>query len=425
MLQKTYELIKIREIQGISVTLYGKILILAGTIVSMLFTTHNMQEIVIVLSVFLPCLLILIYFAFHLKEKKDVNFIGYSSLFIDLIIVWLLPFLWYDSNGGDAIARTYLLKTSIPMVIYTLLVINSLALNPYYPLFFSIGSSALYVVLYIYAIQDPRVLISDDFLLPYMDAYVNPTMYFMNVLLTLTAGFVLFLISSRARKTIIESSSFEVKTSQLSRYFSPNVVKTITQSELPFFQPGGKVQQTVVLFSDIRNFTHLCETHPPEEIISMLADYHQFMVSVIFEHNGTLDKFIGDGIMATFGTPNQSDHDVRDAVTSALAMREKLYHFNAVRNEKGLFKIQHGIGIHTGPAIVGNVGTESRLEYTVIGDTVNIASRIGSHCKVADEDILISKDVQELIENYFPTKSFGKIQLKGRKKEIELFGVWR
>jgi adenylate cyclase len=147
------------------------------------------------------------------------------------------------------------------------------------------------------------------------------------------------------------------------------------------------------------------------------------MVAAIFEHGGTLDKFIGDGIMATFGTPRPAPDDAQRAVAAALSMLDRLDGLNNRFHADGLPELKIGIGIHSGPAIVGNIGTSARLEYTVIGDTVNTASRLESACKETGDPLLVSRAVADQLT--VAVEPRGEAVLRGKKAVIALFAVPR
>ncbi len=164
----------------------------------------------------------------------------------------------------------------------------------------------------------------------------------------------------------------------LSRYFSPGIV------------------EVTILFTDIRDFTRISESVDPGELVSFLADFRERMSRVIFDAGGSIDEFIGDAIMATFGTPRPSPEkgaDSRKAVKAALGMRACLEQINTRRQGSLLEPIRMGMGIHTGEVIAGSIGEGDFLEFSVIGDAVNTASRIENLCKTYASDIIISRDV--------------------------------
>ncbi len=204
------------------------------------------------------------------------------------------------------------------------------------------------------------------------------------------------------------------------RYVSSQVLDKILHGEAAT-KVEGERRKITVLFSDIRQFTQLSETMPPEQVVSLLNEYFDRMIDVIFSNFGTLDKFIGDGIMVEFGTPLDDPLQEEHAVQAALGMMEALKKLNAewLKQSKTNFRI--GIGIHTGLAIVGNIGSEKRMEYTAIGDTVNVAARLEQLTKQLQKGILISETTYMGLQRRFTCQSLGMVQLPGRLEPIHIF----
>jgi adenylate cyclase len=203
-----------------------------------------------------------------------------------------------------------------------------------------------------------------------------------------------------------------------SRFFNPHVVRELL--ERGGLEGAGQTRQVTLLFSDIRGFTTLSETRPPEEVVDILNRYFTRQVEVVFRHGGSLDKFIGDAIMALWGAPLDDPEHARHAVACALDMADALLAFREELGEAGQgFDV--GIGLHSGPAVVGLIGSEQRREYTSIGDTVNLASRIEGLTKDAGRRILVSRDTMEQCADAFDFVSCGTYPVKGRTQPVELF----
>lgn len=185
----------------------------------------------------------------------------------------------------------------------------------------------------------------------------------------------------------------------------------------------GESRKMTVLFSDIRNFTHLSEKMPPEDVVSLLNEYFGQMLNIIFINNGTLDKFLGDGMMVLFGAPlNDSEQEI-NAVNTALQMQHALKELNQKWERMECPSLRMGIGIHTGDAVVGNIGSEKRMEYTAIGDTVNVASRLEQMSKQLMVEVLISDATKKSLGTHFNTVSFGQVIIPGRDSPLEVFSV--
>jgi len=307
-----------------------------------------------------------------LNCNKNLHLIAFSSLGVDILLITLLPFGWLNSAGGlDQVSPVYLLKSSMPLVADGLIIINALTLRPLYPLLMSTGAFGVALFLYLFALADPRTQISYDLAESSLGPSINPALYWINSFTFFLFGIGSAYIAYAFRKTVQEAVLLEKSNLQLGRYFSPNLVAAIAQGSESFLQPGGKRQPVAIMFVDIRGFTRMSEQLPPEEVVSFLSHYHEKMVGIIFAHGGTLDKFMGDGILATFGTPEPNEDDLIHALQAGIAMKHALKDLNQERLAQGKPQIGQGIGIHYGEVIAGNIGTKERLEYTVIGDAVN------------------------------------------------------
>ncbi len=203
------------------------------------------------------------------------------------------------------------------------------------------------------------------------------------------------------------------------RFLDPRVVKELMGRGQTAESLSGRGGELTVLFSDIRGFTTLSEAHTPHEIVDLLNRYFSRQVEVVFRHGGTLDKFIGDAIMAFWGAPAADDQQAEHAVACALEMVDTLLAFKQELGELGqTFDV--GIGIHTGPAVVGFIGSEQRQDYTAIGDTVNLSSRIEGQTKGVAR-ILVSSDTVVRCGNAFDFIDHGSYKVKGRTQEVQLF----
>jgi len=205
-----------------------------------------------------------------------------------------------------------------------------------------------------------------------------------------------------------------------SKYVSSQVVDELMKNP-DSTQLGGKKQKTTIMFSDIRGFTPMSEKMQPEEVVSMLNDYFSTMSGIIFNWNGTLDKYIGDAIMALYGAPIKGEDDELRAVTSAVEMQRKLKPLNDELEKGGKPRIGMGIGINTGEVVVGNIGSENRLEYTAIGDSVNLASRLCSVAKAGQ--VIISDSTYSFVKDFVEVNKLEPVQVKGKEQKIQIYEV--
>ena len=215
-------------------------------------------------------------------------------------------------------------------------------------------------------------------------------------------------------------SEREILRDTFSRYLSQPVMEQVLSDKASRSLRTSR-REVSVLFADIRGFTTFAERHRPEEVVAALNQYFDCMVRVVFAHHGTLDKYLGDGLMALFGTPLEQPDHPRHAVQAALQMQAAVADLNAARHRSGLAPLSIGIGINSGEAIVGNIGTEERMEYTVIGDMVNVAQRLQT--EAADGDVVISDDVLAQAQGDLAINETIETRLKGRRQPVRAHRV--
>jgi adenylate cyclase len=212
----------------------------------------------------------------------------------------------------------------------------------------------------------------------------------------------------------------EVARANYSRFLPEYVVKQMLENP-DSFKLGGVNQTITILFADIRGFTRISEHAPPEKIVSLLNRYFSAMTDIIFAHGGTLDKYLGDGLMALFGAPTATPEDASNALNAAVAMQRRVLGINMELMNEGLSEIGVGIGLHTGEVTVGYIGSERRSEYTAIGDAVNTASRLESNAKGGD--ILISDATAKAAHSRYKLEPREPIMVKNRQQPVALWEV--
>jgi adenylate cyclase len=199
------------------------------------------------------------------------------------------------------------------------------------------------------------------------------------------------------------------------QYVSPAVVQKLLEQKSAF---SGEVRHVTIVFLDIRGFTEFSETRSPTEVVAYLNTLFGYLITIVNSHDGIINKFLGDGFMAVFGAPISNGKDAVNAVNAALAMANTVDELNASAT---IPPTRIGIGIHTGSAVTGNVGSEERKEYTIIGDTVNLASRVEQLNKEFSSTILVTADVAALLDNSYTKEPLPAVFVKGRAEAVTLY----
>lgn len=208
----------------------------------------------------------------------------------------------------------------------------------------------------------------------------------------------------------------------LAQYVSPNILVEVVDKYEDYLRAEvGSKERITILFSDIRGFTNVSESLPPEKVVEILNVYFAAMSDVVFEYEGTLDKFIGDALMAFWGAPIRVADHARRAVSAALEMHRRLEAVNARLTAEGSPGIRMGIGINTGEVILGNIGSEKKLDYTAIGDNVNLASRLEGLTKEYDCELLISENTYAELGGEFPCAIVDQVRVKGKQRPIRIY----
>lgn len=242
----------------------------------------------------------------------------------------------------------------------------------------------------------------------------------MTLLYPFAAIALTYLLSEAWRNLVVERKGKQLKKA-FSSYVSPDLVKQIEKNPDKLVL-GGEQRELSILFSDIRGFTTVSESLTPPELVKLLNEYLTPMTRIVLEEHGTLDKFIGDAVMALFNAPLDVPQHAHHACLSALRMMDKLKQLNVGFAERGMHTLDIGIGINTGPAVVGNMGADIRFDYTAIGDSVNLASRLEGLNKYYSTHILVSEDTRKQVtDNKFVFREVDRVKVKGKHLPVVMY----
>lgn len=226
-------------------------------------------------------------------------------------------------------------------------------------------------------------------------------------------------IKEYAYQSVLAQKKEERIRTMFQKYVPQDVVNEIVHN--PDQALVGRNTNVTVLFSDIRSFTTISESMPPELLVDSLNRYFTVMVDIIYKRKGVIDKYIGDAIMAIFGAPKVYGDDAQQAVLAGLEMLEKLEKFNQEQKKRGFKEFNIGIGINYGAVTVGNIGTTQKMDYTVIGDAVNLASRLEGLTKEYHTKIIISEGTYLAVKDYFYVREIDRVRVKGKLKPVKIF----
>lgn len=312
------------------------------------------------------------------------------------------------TNLDNLIHNEFLVQTSTFYDIFSLIILLAITflIIKYCTLFMSMGLISLSMLLYI-AIC----------IICYRFGLV------ISVITPITLQVITMTIAYSYR-FILEGQNKEKIKNAMGKYISQDVMQKVV-SNIDGLKLGGKKANLTVLFADIRGFTSMSENMTAEEVSVILNEYFTAIEPIIRKYNGVINKFIGDAVLAIFGEPIQDKDHAQNAVKCANEMLEKVAELRIKWLKEGKPKIEIGVGINTGEAFVGNIGSETRLEYTVIGDVVNLASRIESYNKIYKTNFLISSTTYEQVRNLTDVIKISEVTIRGKAKKLNIYEVLR
>ena len=346
----------------------------------------------------------------HLRKRCPSSTLVYLSISIDAVLINALVLMYVLAPGESHQSIVEVHGTSF---VYLAIVTAGVRLSPAAAFFGAGLNSVMLIVLVAVStvqVDDLRIMGGAEWITVLIGLFGS------TVLGVTVATRTSRLVRQSARETL----RYQSARGKLGAYLSAQVADVVLQeSELRL---GGQRQEVAVLFSDLRGFTSYSQSLEPEQIVDQLNDYMSVMVDTIARHEGIVDKFMGDGIMAVFGAPMPKPDDADRAIECAQAMMKAIDEHNQLRQDRSLPKLHHGIGVHFGPVVAGNVGTAERAAYTVIGDTVNLASRLEGMTKQLDADYLVSEKTLRACTRSHNLRRIDEIEVRGREGAVTVYG---
>jgi adenylate cyclase len=315
-----------------------------------------------------------------------------------------------DTDNSNPLKRKFIHKASplvnifLTAVFCALLAFYSVkSQNNYFSALLSVLGMLLFILIAIVLFVHPDIRL-----------WVNMTYPLIFMTFTIIGTYIYRINSEQKNRAVIKNL--------FGKFVSPQVLTKLLESPQDFSLESHKKDMTV-LFSDIRGFTSLSETMPANELVAQINEYFEEMVDIVLKNNGTFDKFIGDALMAFYGDPLPMDDHATKAVKTAIEMVEKLKELNERWKNENKPEFNIGIGINTGEMLVGYIGSQKIVDYTVIGDNVNLASRLEGLNKEYKTNIIVSESTYEQVKDFVEAEEFGEVLVKGKQNQVKIYGL--
>lgn len=382
------------------------------------------------------CVFVLIGFANYrlaLRSRKPV-WVGFVTGTLQIVfLTWFLiaPNPFAEEPMPPAMA----LRQGGFQYLIILICLGALTLSVRLAAWLGISAALSWSLAVIWVVTQPGTITALGSELPHaewMRLYLSPnfvdlTSQTAHVVVMLIIGAIIATVVLRSGRLAEAYTTAERARFNLSRHFSPNVVDQLATADEPF----GPVrrQEIGVVFADIVGFTTYAEDHPAEDVFELLREFHRRMEQVVFDHGGTVDNYIGDAIMATFGMPQPEADDAARAIQCSRAMRETIRAWNAQIARRGGHRVEISVGCHYGPVVLGAIGSERNLSFAVVGDTVNVASRLQTACRELGADICIGAAAADAAARAGRSDvlagavDYGEVVLRGRDHPVHVWIV--
>lgn len=419
------------ELQGLRVGTAARVAALAVTAAWALLSTHGMVTVFTIGIMTLVALNGLVQYV--LRQRLHAPWIPYVTVSVDVVLMAAAMFGWTYFGSPDLPPQMGL-RYGLSIYFYILIAITGFSYSPGLTLWAGACSAAAWVAGGIWLAGLPDTLIMVDDLLPDVAAYlavrldpfyVDPYAVGQDAVMLLIVSSIVAVAVARSRRLVIRQARAARDRANLARYFAPGTVTRLTGGQQMLQEYGAS--RVGVLFADVVGFTRMTEGASASEVIELLRGLHARLETAVFLHDGTLDKFLGDGVMATFGTPEPGPHDAANALAAGREILATVDAWNRERIAAGKPPIRISVGLHYGEAVLGNIGSDRRLEFAVLGDVVNVASRLESltreiGCRlVASAELVEAARSQAGPECLSGLTAMGTRKLYGRVNTVE---VW-
>ncbi len=385
------------EVWGLKVATMARLAALAVTSVWALFATTGMVTVFVIGIMGLVALNGMAHYALRRRSRSVV--FAYLTVLVDVSLMAGAMFGW-TYFGSPYLPAQMSLRDGLSVYFYILIAVTGFSYMPSLTLWAGACAAVAWMAGGIYLANLPDSLVVVDDLLPDVSAYLAVRLdpFYVDLYRVGQDAVILMLVAAiasvavaRGRRLIIRQAAAAPDRAALARYFAPGTVARLTGGQQMLHEYGAS--RVAVLFADVVGFTRMTEGAAPTTVIGLLRGLHGRLETAVFEHEGTLDKFLGDGVMATFGTPEPGPQDAVNALAAGRAMLRAIDAWNDERTAAGEAPIRLSVGIHLGEAVLGNIGSDRRLEYAVLGDVVNVASRLETLTRELGCRLVISEEL--------------------------------
>ena len=354
----------------------------------------------------------------YMQRVRFRRYHRYVSSTLDFLLIAAANLIWSMYRGADDYAAQLQFSAGFGSLL-VLVILTGFRFDYKTVIYIAALTFCLYAAYVYYGVTLPSYRLTTS----WRESFLNPGVFnvrdlLSRLLILFLSGALMSYLIRRVGLLLRSSVAATVQKEHLRQFVSSSVASEI-ESGRARLDLSGRMMRTAILFCDIRGFTRLSERMEPQALLLMLNRYYEYMTEEIFRHEGTLDKYLGDGVMALFGAPRKLENCSRSAVSCALAMLDRTIDFN----RRYRYDLSVGIGIHTARVLVGNLGTQVYKNYTAIGDGVNTAARIESATRKSRARLLISKETADDVRAHFSVKSMGRFALKGKRGNRTLYTV--